>query len=330
MKTLVTGATGFIGTHLIKALVNEGRDVKCLTRTPENRIKIERQGAEAVIGDLLIPESLSTALKGVNTIYHLAGEVYTDNVATYYKTNIQGTKNLIESSTTNSGIEKFVFFSSIAAVGPGRNNEQIKEEFSCNPISPYGKSKLECEKLIAHFSERHKLPTVIIRPPLVYGPGINQSSRALKLIQMIKKGVMIIPGDGTHRISVCYITNLVQGSLLAEKKAIANAEKFILADDGSYTYNDLVDIIAVELGITLSKVHVPHSLIKNSLGLLKYMRTVFRLPDSVNLARLEEGIFPWDCDISKAKKELGYIPSISLKEGLKLTLNWCQQNNLIN
>jgi nucleoside-diphosphate-sugar epimerase len=328
MKTLITGATGFIGTHLIKALVNEGRDVRCLTRTPGNIDKIECLGAEAFVGDLLFSDSLSSALKDVNIIYHLAGEVYTNNVQTYYKTNIQGTKNLIESSINNSSIKKFIFFSSIAAMGPCRNNTTLNEEISCNPISPYGRSKLECEKLISHFSERHKLPIVIIRPPLVYGPGINESSRALKLIQTIKKGKIIIPGDGTHRISLCYITNLIQGTLLAEKKASVIGEKFILADDGSYTYNNIIDIIAAELGITLSKTYLPHKFIKTSLESLKYLRTFLGLSDSVNLARLQEGIFPWDCDITKAKKELGYMPSIALLEGFKLTLNWCQQNNL--
>ena len=329
MKTLVTGATGFIGTHLVQALVKEGREVRCLTRNSDKKSLLENNGVEVVYGNLLDKDSLKSAVNGVKIIYHLAGEVYTDNVETYYKTNINGTRNLIETCINNS-IEKFIFFSSIAATGPCLNNEQMSEETCCMPISPYGKSKLECEKLISCFSEQNKLTSVIIRPPVVYGPGINESSRALKLIQTIKQGKIIIPGNGNHRISLCYITNLIQGTLLAEKKAREIGGKYILSDHSPYTYNYIVDTIAAELGIAVSKFHVPQRLVQSSLEGLQYMRSVLRLPDSISIARLQETIQSWNCDISKAKRDLGYNPSVELHEGFKLTLGWCREKKLIN
>ena len=327
MKTLVTGATGFIGRHLVKTLVDEGRDVRCLVRRTSSRSNLEKLEVELTCGDLLDKDSLKRSLKEVNVIYHLGGEVYSSNVTNYYKTNVLGTRNLLETCVGN-GVEKFIYFSSIAAMGPNRGKKKLLEEDICIPISPYGISKYECEQIILYFSQKYKLPALIIRPPVVYGLGLNLSSRVLKLMQIIRKGKIIIPGKGRHRISLCHIANLIQGTLLAEKKADLTAKKYILTDERSYAYSEIVDTIAKELGIKLSKIYVPQSILQGTIGFVQLVRGMLRLPPSVDLARLKEGTYSWDCDISKAKEELGYSPSIGIKEGLKTTIRWYRENNL--
>ena len=328
MKTLITGATGFLGTHLVKTLLNEGREVRCLVRRTSSKSSLERLGVELVCGDLLDKDSLKRSLKGASVIYHLGGEVYSSNVEDYYKTNVQGTQNLLETCLDN-GAGKFLFFSSIAAMGPNRDKKKpLTEDDICRPISPYGISKNECEKFIVYFSQKYKLPSLIIRPPVVYGPGLNGSSRFLGLLRIIRKGKVIIPGKGDHRISLCYIANLIKGTLLAERKVDLTVRRYILTDKRSYAYNEIIDTIMKETGVEPSKIYVPQSVIRGVIGCMQFARKAFRLSPSVSLARLKEGVCSWDCDISKARKDLGYNPETGIEEGFKTTIRWCQENNL--
>jgi len=328
MKILITGATGFIGRHLVQALIQEGRDVRCLVRGTSTKGNFKNLDLELIYGDLLDKHSLKEAVKGINVIYHLGGEVYSPRVENYYNVNIQGTKNLLD-ACLDVAIERFIFFSSISAMGPNQNHKKpLEEEDPYNPISPYGISKYQCEQFISSFSQKFKLPVIIIRPPVVYGPGINNSSRVLSLLRMVRKGKIIIPGDGKQRISLCYIKNLIDGILLTEKKAHLILNKYILTDQRAYNYNEIIDTIAKEMKIKLSKFYVPQVVIQKSICFIQLFRRLLGLPPSVNLARLEEGTHSWECDISKAKKELGYHPKIEIEEGLKTTIQWCQENHL--
>jgi nucleoside-diphosphate-sugar epimerase len=209
LKTLVTGATGFIGTHLVKALVEEGRDVKCLVRKTSNTKFLEGLGVEFFYGDLRIKDSLKGIIKDVNIVYHLAGEIYSKRSRDFYRINLDGTKNLVEVGLSEN-IDKFIFLSSIAAVGPNREHDILLNEQSlCSPINPYGRSKLEAEKLLTKFFEKYEFPAIIIRAPIIYGPS-KQSNIITKILHMIYKNRFLIMGDGKNLRSLCYIDNLFQ------------------------------------------------------------------------------------------------------------------------
>lgn len=182
MKTLVTGATGFIGSHLVKALVEQGKDVRCLVRKTSDTQYLNELGVELFYGDLLYKESLQEVAKNVNIVYHLAGIVHSKKSSDYYKINTNGTQNLVEVFLSEK-IERFVYLSSIAAVGPNREHGiLLNEQSPCRPIDPYGRSKLGAEKLLMNFFKKYGFPIVIIRPPTVYGP----SGRS----QIIKKNIV--------------------------------------------------------------------------------------------------------------------------------------------
>ena len=316
MTTLVTGATGFIGTHLIKALVNEGRDVRCLTRTPDNKKKIEALGAEAFVGDLLKTNSLSAALKGVNVIYHLAGEVYSRNVKDYVAVNVAGTQNLLE-CCRNNGIGRFIHCSSIAAAGPNPDkNTLLTENLPCNPITPYGQSKLEAEKIVLHYYETFKLPVVIIRPPTVYGPG--QSDAITEFFRQVKKGKFYIIDDGQYLRSLCYVTNLIDGFLLAEKNREAVGEIFYISDKEVYTFKEIALKIAEAENIKLVFANLPSAIAATAMFTFNILQKYF----NVNILKLYTiGTLKINlgCSIKKAEKVLSYRPNINLKEGLLRT-----------
>jgi dihydroflavonol-4-reductase len=163
LKTLVTGASGFIGKHLVKTLVKQGRDVRCLVRKTSDTQYLDDLGVELYYGDLLDKDSLKDIAKGVGIVYHVTGLIHSD-----------GTRNLVDECHPKK-IEGFVFLSSIAAVGSKQNHDVLMNEQSpCCPISPYGMSKFKAVGFLIQTFKTAGFPAIIIRTPLVYG-SVEQS-----------------------------------------------------------------------------------------------------------------------------------------------------------
>jgi nucleoside-diphosphate-sugar epimerase len=324
MKTLVTGGTGFIGRHLVKALVEGGRDVKCLIRKTSQNNNLENLAVELACGDLLDKDSLNNAVSGVNIIYHLGGEVYSPKVKDYYKINVQGTKNLLEACLSHR-IEKFIYFSSIAAAGPNPNRcKLLSEEDACNPITPYGKSKLEAELSVRNFSNTYGFSAAILRLPIVYGPG--QSGDVTRIFEMIKRGHFIYFGNGENIKSLCHIKNVIYGSILVEAYKESMSEIFYLADDHPHTIKEIVQTIAEKEGVKLSCSYLPKFLADGVWSMYKLFTALFGIslmslyvPKSLSL--------DFGCSISRAKEKLSYQPVIKFDEGIEDTVNWLSNAN---
>jgi len=326
LKTLVTGATGFIGTHLVKALVEKGRDVRCLVRKTSNTTYLKKLGVELVYGDLLDRDSLKGIVKGVNIVYHLAGEVYSKRTSDYYKVNVDGTKNLLEACLPEK-IKKFIYLSSISAVGPNpKQGILLNEKSPCKPITPYGKSKYLVEKLVSMFSKKYTLPATIIRLPTVYGPGVSTSSRVFTMLELIKRGLFRIIGNGNNVISLCYIDNLINGILLIDRKTQnTNYTIYFLADQKPRTIREIAEKIAMELDTKVSRFYIP-VWVANIAALVfpAFKKWGNKFPTSLR-DMIREIPNSWACDISKARQELKYDPMVDFNEGIRRTVIWYKE-----
>ncbi|MCJ7578895.1 MAG: NAD(P)-dependent oxidoreductase, partial [candidate division Zixibacteria bacterium] len=214
-KALVTGANGFVGSHLVEKLLSIGYQVTCLVRKTSNLRWLSGLKVEYVYADISERESLSreagsfgkNVLKDVDFIFHVAGLTKAKTEEEYSKANYEGTKNLLEACVKdNPQIKRFVYISSQAAVGPGKDDRPLDETAPCNPITDYGKSKLEGEKIVLEYSS--KLPVTVIRPPAVYGP---RDSDILSFFKVANKGFKTLFGKGESYLSLCYIEDLVDG-----------------------------------------------------------------------------------------------------------------------
>ena len=322
MKTLVTGSTGFIGKHLVKTLHQQGRSIKCLVRTTSQTRFLGQLGVELVYGDLEDKGSLITALKEVDIIYNAAGEVFSTQAENYYKVNVSGLKNLLD-ACSEASVKKLIHLSSSSAAGPNPQRDvPVTENSPCRPITPYGKSKLEGEQIIRQLSEQYQIPIIIIRPPLVYGPGVSNSSRVFMFLKLINQGLFRIIGDGNNLVSLCNIDNLIHGLLLAESGKKAEGETYFIADKRPYTINEIAETIAEEEGKEILKSHLPiWAATLLSIGLAIPSKLMgFISPLSRNT--IKELKNNWYIDISKAQKELGYQPIVEFKEGVKKTVEW--------
>ncbi len=323
MSALVTGATGFIGSHLVPNLLEKGYKVRCLVRGTSALAKLDGLDVELFPGDLSDCRSLGRAVRGVDYVFHLAGLTKTAKSHEFYDVNARGTENLVEAAAReNPGIRKFVYLSSHAAAGPSLNGLALTEEKEPHPVSHYGKSKLMGERAVLERSG--PMPAVVLRPTAVYGPG----DRDLYLFfKAIKKGVF--PYWGACRYSLLYVEDLVQGIIAAAEAPEDAGKVFFLSDGNIYTNEEIAEAIAGAFSDNRAEK-------KEKLKILKLpMPRLFLLiaatfsalagKDSgiINKDKLREMGFPnWCCDPGRAIREIGFVPKITLKEGAKWTADW--------
>jgi nucleoside-diphosphate-sugar epimerase len=330
MKVLVTGGTGFIGSHLVDALVKRGYDVRCLVRKTSRVDFLNKLNVELIYGDIMNMYSLEKAVEDADVVYHLAGggDVSAISKEGYVKLrnlNARGTENLLKACSL-SDIRKFILFSSVSAIGVIKDIV-VDEKTSCKPETPHELANYESEQIALKYCQKNKIPLVIIRPTHVYGP--RDVKEILKMCKLIKKHIFPIIGRGDNVLPIVYVENLVQATILAgERKSNIN-EIYIITDE-EHTINEIVHTIAKELDIKIWGEHIPLSLAKIGIGLIEYLSKIFNITPPFNLKREDSITSNRLYNISKAKKELGYEPKVDLTEGIKRTINWYKQNGYLS
>ena len=322
MKALVTGGNGFIGSHLINALLDRNCEVRCLTRKKDLSNTQVRDKLEYWEGDLTNLGSLKGIGEGIDVVYHLAGlsQIKKEWDSSYYhKINVDGTKNLFDSISE----AKFVYYSSIEAVGleKASNTEKpINETIECDPETDYGKSKLEAEKLLNTAYAQNGRDITIIRPTWIYGE--REFAGGYKLFNAIREGVFHYVGDGSNMISFCYVGNLIHGTILAGESTLSKGQTYFLNDDTPYTMKEVAETIANELDVKLSPLHLPRIVADIAIQIFERTFPLIKKdpPLSKTKIRLMANNFVYD--ISKAKQQLGYKQQFSLSEGIKRTADW--------
>lgn len=324
MKVLITGGTGFIGSHLVESLLQRGTQVRCLVRKTSDLKWVKGLPIEVVHGDCSDKTSLAVAVKAVDQVFHLAGVTKAVKEETYFKVNAFGTENLIHSCLENNPhIQKFIYLSSQAAAGPSRNGSKKKESDQCEPVSPYGQSKRLGEELaLAH---AHELPLLILRPSAVYGPRDKDIYAFFKCIS--KRIKPCLSGQDQH-LSLCYVQDIVQALLLAAEAQTKSGDIFFLSDGHDYLMEEIGDAFAQAMGVTAFRIRVPKLMIWGIASFSDYFSKFSKKPSLLNKGKAKEMVQKdWVCDITKAKTVLGFKPRIHLQEGAKLTFEWYRKEN---
>lgn len=348
MKILVTGGAGFIGSHLVDLLVEKKYDVRVLVRKgeihpayktstePEILQHVKNLGAEIVYGNLLDKRSLENAVKDADMVYHLAAIAHTYEGLPrkiYFDVNVLGTKNLLD-ACVNNGVKKFVYTSTIESCGPSLDGKPVTEKKSPKPVCVYGQSKLGGEVISLYYHQKYGLPVVVVRPPMIYG---DRNPLLVRFFRTVKKGIFPIFGSGNSLFEFCYVKNQAYGMYLAGEKG-ASGEIYFISED-SYRIKDVVKKTGEAMGIDLKIIYLPKP-IGYSIGLsCEILSNIFPFPPfrvrGTGRPYISRRTIKWTtndlyiCDISKAKKELGYSPQIPLKEGLERTIKWYKEKNLL-
>ncbi len=320
MNILVTGATGFIGRHLVEAL-SKSHSVRCLARKSSDITPLKNLNVDITYGDLLLKDSLGPALDGIDLVYHLAGEVYSRKKSDYYKGNVLATKNLLD-ACKEKGTKRIIFLSSIGVYKPGTRGTLLTEESECEPMTIYGKTKLEAEALIKGCD----IPWTIVRSPIIYGPYQPPVVNRLFLDAFIKRKIYNV-GKGDNPRSLCFIDNLVDGLMLLANKPEADGKLYILSDHSPYAVDEIVGTISAVIGQKVRIIHLPNILGNISWQINKLMGTLFNLY-FIELYAMKTMQLHWECDITKAKREIGYTPNVTLEMGIRSAMNWIRDSHV--
>ena len=302
MKVLVTGANGFVGSALVEDLRARGHAVVAATRAPS-------QNAVSV-GDLNGATDWSAALEGCDAVIHTAARVHqmkeqAENAeALYRQTNVEATMNLARQAAA-AGVRRFVFLSSIKAMG---ETGHFTETTPCRPEDAYGRSKREAEEALLRLSAEAGLEVVILRLPLIYGPGVK--GNFLSLMRVAKKGLPLPFGAVRNARSLLYLGNLVDVIALCVNHPAAAGRVFLPSDGVKVSTPELIRGIAEAVGRKAMLLPVPTSLMLAAAGLLGKGAAAVRLFGDLSV------------DSSPLFRELGWRPPFGMGEGLKATARW--------
>jgi dihydroflavonol-4-reductase len=320
MHVLVTGSTGFIGTHLVAALVARGWPVRCLVRATSNRAPLAAQQVEYVVGTLLDRQALQQAVQGMELIVHLAGITRVCHAAEYDRINYGGTQYLLEACAESCPtLRKFLYISSLAAAGPSPTGVPLKESDAPQPVGPYGRSKLRAEAAV--LACQAHLPVMVLRPSAIYGP---RDSDFLRLFRAVKHGVLPCIGRQELHVDLCFVLDLVRGMIAAAESPQGLGEVFFLGG-ACHTWRELGQAIARLLRTQPRAIAMPRRALLIAASLADGWAYLRGRPSLLSRASVLERLQPyWVCDSTKATRTFGYAPQTSLAQGLAETLRWYQ------
>jgi len=314
-NVLVTGANGFIGSELSRRMLAEGWGVRGAIRSSAKKHRLP-QGINAIeIGNIDSHTEWETAVCGIDTIVHLAARVHmmdditSDPITAFRNINVAGTKRLAQTAESKK-VRRFVYVSSIKVNGEGRSDPYTTEDYP-SPVGPYAISKFEAEEELHRIAANTGFEVVILRPPLVYGPGVK--ANFLKLIRIVDRGIPLPLAMAKNHRSMIYLKNLVDAILLCIIHPEAAGKTFLLSDGKDVSIAELIQMISSALGRPSRLFPLPPELLRFLAKVTGRSNAVSRLLDSLIV------------DCSRIRTELDWTPPYSMKEGLEETANWYLQ-----
>jgi nucleoside-diphosphate-sugar epimerase len=316
---VITGANGFVGSHLVDLLLENNYKIRCIIRKSSDLKWIKGKDIEIFNSGLLDIDGLRKAFIGTDYIYHVAGVVKSKKPEGYFLGNVENTRVILETALEfKDTIKKILIVSSQTASGPSMNGRAINENDPCFPITTYGRSKLAEEHLANSFMDR--LPITICRAPAVFG---ERDTEIFIFFQTFNKGLFTTIGFGEKKISLIHVRDLVRGFMMAAEADKSSGQTYFISSEKYYTWEEIGEITGKVMGKKPFKVKVPHSVVYFIAVIAQFTAVFSSKPATLNIEKAKDITRQaWICDTSKAIKELGYNQSISIEEGIKRTCDW--------
>lgn len=324
MKVLVTGASGFLGSHVAERLTKAGHSVRVLVRKTSNRKFLETlPGIELAEGSVEDLARVEEAVKGVDAIVHSAGIVKARSKDEYFATNVQGTKNLLEAAKKHCpGLIRFVHVSSLEAAGPSADGAPVPVSQEA-PCTEYGRSKLLAEKACLAFKD--DLNITILRPTAIYGP---RDVEILEAFRSVKKRVLPITGDGTTKYTFIYGPDCAEACVKAITAKVPSGSIYFVADGDIWEQKASMQKIEEAFGTrSILRKGIPFGVVKAAAFFVEaYGKAANK---AVMLTREKAAMLEkhFVCDPKETREALGWEPQVKWPEGTKLTARWYEDND---
>jgi nucleoside-diphosphate-sugar epimerase len=320
--SVVTGASGFVGSHLVDYLISKGHYVKCILRKSSSKKWLEGKPVEIINCGLFDKNALSSVLLDADYLYHIAGVVKAKTYDEYLYGNVETTRILLDVLlNVNPKINRVVIASSFTACGPSFDGMTCNEATKEHPITRYGKSKLEQELLAKKYMD--KLPITIIRPPAVFGP---RDTEIYLFFKTYKAGLMSLIGFNNKLLNLIYIDDLINGFYLASINEKAIGQIYYIASEKFYTWPQIGDVIAKAFGRKAFTIRIPHFIVYLVAAFAQFFSLFSSKAATFNIEKARDFVQQyWTCDVSKAKSELGFKELFSLENSMKRTIDWYKE-----
>ena len=320
MRVLLTGGSGFLGSFVAEQLAAAGHLVRALVRPLSDRRVLERlAGVEFANGAIEERASLDAAVSGVDAVVHVAGIVKARRPDEFFSVNAQGTKNLLEAAV-GKGVRRFVYVSSLAAVGPSLDGTPVPDDAEPRPVTHYGRSKLEAERAV--LAAKGELHVTVVRPPLIYGP---RDRETLAFFTSVRNGVLPMTGDGTNTLSVVYVADCAAAIVRALTASGAPSGRTYFVEDGAvYVWRDALAHIESALGRrAFVRFGMPMGVVRVAAAATQLWGKVTNKAQMLTLDKVNELTQPhWVCSGAGARRDLGWEPQVQWAEGVQEAVRW--------
>ena len=322
MKCLVTGATGFTGGYLARALQRAGHEVRALVRPGSDSAALVQAGVEIREGQLVSADDVRSAASGCDQIYHIAAVFRTAGHpdSHYRDVNVGGTVNVLEAARQHS-CER-VIYCSTGGVHGHVEHPPADENYRFQPDDIYQRTKVEAEAE-AGAAIRRGQPVVVFRPGAIYGEG---DLRFLKLFRSIQKRRFVMIGSGQTRLHMVHVDDLVRGIMLCGSRSEALGETFLLAGPEAPTLNEIAAVTAEIVGVPRPRLHIPVWPVYTAGWLCEMVCVPFGIDPPLHRRRVGFFTHHREFDIGKARRMLRYDPTVSVREGIERTVRWYAAN----
>lgn len=326
METIVTGATGLVGRHLVTALLERGDAVRALALPSEDTSWLEERGVAVHRGDIRDPHTLTVPMRGVDTVFHLAAmQGMWVPAEEYYNVNVTGTENVCRAAMA-ARVHRMVHVSSWTIYGMAHSQPLTEDTPAAPWHDPYWITKAQGDQLVQRMIAEEHLPAAIIRPGTIFGPGdrLNFGRMADKL----RLGRAIVIGSGRNALPLVYVTDVVQGLLLCADVDRAQGQVYNITNDEPLSQEDFLRAIAAGLGVSPPRLHIPY---RAAYAIAFAAERAARLTRSEQPVVTRHGVVLFGRanrhSIDKARTDLDYHPQVSISEGVKNACLWYQRQN---
>ncbi len=330
--SLVTGASGLLGSHLVEQLRRRGRSVRALVREGSDRSWLRTQDVEFAVGDVADRASLAAACAGVSTVYHAAARVGDWGPwREFVSISIEGTRNMIDAAA-DAGVKRFLHISSISAYGHVDGEGLVLDETAplgrcLNKWSYYSRAKVAAEEIVWEAHRAGRIATTVIRPSWLYGPRDRASLQ--RLITAIRNRKTKLIGDGNNRLNLVHAANVAEGAILAVDSEQAAGQAYNCCNDGVITQAEFFNAVAAAIGEPPVTKKVPYKVVKTAALVFEIIGHLFGQKKPPLVTRYSVWLMGRRCFFSaeKARKELGWKSTIGYKEGIPAAVRWYLQES---
>ena len=317
MKALVTGATGFVGSHLVEALLRNGAEVTALARSPDKAAMLSALGVQVIAGHLHDQPALAQATQGQDIIYHVAGAVAARSEVEFLRANRDGTRNIVAAAEA-AEMPRFVLVSSLAAGGPSPRGLPFDGSEAPRPVTAYGRSKLAGEQVVS----ASRLPWSIVRPPIVYGP---RDREVLKVFRVVRLGIAPVFGDGAQELSAVHAADLAT-ALIAAGQAVKPGRIYNACHPEIFTSAEFSRAVGAAMGRSVSTLRIPRLLGRAILSVTEVSARVAGQTTILTTDKANEFFqAAWTGDPAPLMRDSGWRPTYDLRSGLDDTYQWYRQ-----